>query len=139
MTGGNSVEETSSLHQKLLGIMKAGQLEMTKWTSNHSGILENFPSLLRSEPTIHIDPSEAVKTLGLYWTPSTDTFSYRVNLSDIDKPLTKRLFLSDMAKTFDPIGFLSPIIIKPKILFQQIWKLKCEWDDLLPSDICEQW
>jgi len=47
---------------------------------------------------------------------------------------TKRAILSLLvARFFDPIGFLAPVIIRPKILLQEYWKQKLDWDDL-PSD-----
>ena len=53
--------------------------------------------------------------------------------------LTKRLLVSDIARTFDVLGWLSPSIIKVKILLQRIWELKIEWDDPLPPEVKGTW
>ena len=55
------------------------------------------------------------------------------------KNLTKRLLVSDIAKTFDILGWFSPSIIKIKILLQRIWELKIDWDEPLPPEIKDIW
>lgn len=58
----------------------------------------------------------------------------------LDKSPTKRSLLSDVAKLFDPLGWLAPVIIKAKIMFQALWLLKLEWDDdQLPDKLSEEW
>ena len=37
--------------------------------------------------------------------------------------------MSVIASVYDPVGYLQPIVIKLKILFQKICKSKLEWDD----------
>ena len=45
--------------------------------------------------------------------------------------------MSDIAKTFDILGWFSPLIIK--ILLQRVWELKVGWDDPLPPEIVGTW
>lgn len=53
--------------------------------------------------------------------------------------VTKRTLVSDIAKTFDVLGWFSPTIIKMKILLQRIWELKVNWDDSIPDPIRDIW
>lgn len=53
--------------------------------------------------------------------------------------LTKRAILSDLNKIFDPLGILSPVLIKGKIFLQQLWSMKIDWDARLPIDIQQRW
>ena len=53
--------------------------------------------------------------------------------------VTKRVLVSDVAKTFDALGWFSPAIIKVKILMQRLWELKIDWDDPLPAEIHAVW
>jgi len=56
--------------------------------------------------------------------------------------ITKCLLVSDIAKTFDVLGWFSPSTVKMKILLQQLWELKVGWDNsVLPSihDVWLQW
>lgn len=38
--------------------------------------------------------------------------------------ITKRVLLSKIQQVFDPLGFLSPAMIKPKLLLQRAWTEK---------------
>ncbi|XP_058817141.1 uncharacterized protein LOC131680443 [Topomyia yanbarensis] len=44
-----------------------------------------------------------------------------------------------MAKLFDPLGILGPIIIKAKIFMQMLWKEKLSWDEPLLDHPKEEW
>lgn len=52
---------------------------------------------------------------------------------------TKRLLLSEIASIFDPMGWMQPLIIRAKLIMQETWKRKMEWDDPLPSELYENW
>ena len=49
------------------------------------------------------------------------------------------MLISDIAKTFDVLGWFSPSIIKVKILLQKVWELRIDWDDHVPFSIYETW
>ena len=53
--------------------------------------------------------------------------------------MTKHALVSDIAKTFDVLGWFSSSIIKAKILLQRVWESKIGWDDLLPQAIHQSW
>ena len=44
---------------------------------------------------------------------------------------TKRNILSIISTIYDPVGYLQPITIPLKILFQEICKLKVDWDEII--------
>ncbi len=47
--------------------------------------------------------------------------------------LTKRGLVSDVAKTFDGLGWFSPSTTIAKVLMQRLWELKVDWDDSVPE------
>ena len=66
------------------------------------------------------------KVLGLYWDHQRDVISLKI--SEIFKEAvnivpTKWNILSIIASVYDPIGYLQPLVIMLKILFQEICKL----------------
>ena len=73
----------------------------------------------------------SVITLGVLWLAEEDVFPYKVNPPENDYPLTKRNFLRKVAMLFDPIGFLTPYVIRAKILLQEMWTSGLDWDDPL--------
>ena len=84
-------------------------------------------------------PDDYTKTLSVEWNTTADHF--RLVITDLPAVdcVTKRILVSDAAKTFDVLGWFSPTIIKVKILMQRLWELKVDWDDKLPPDIHEAW
>ena len=53
--------------------------------------------------------------------------------------MTKREVLQDLSKVFDPLGFAAPVVIRAKILMQQLWMRKVAWDEPLDETICKEW
>ncbi|XP_043475023.1 uncharacterized protein LOC122506774 [Leptopilina heterotoma] len=50
-----------------------------------------------------------------------------------------RTIASDIARIFDPLGLLNPVIAHGKIIQQELWRLKLDWDDSVPQEICTKW
>ncbi|GFV22864.1 uncharacterized protein TNCV_2220751, partial [Trichonephila clavipes] len=46
---------------------------------------------------------------------------------------------STIAKIFDPVGLIAPVISKAKIFLQRLWRSKLEWNDLLPAEEYREW
>ncbi len=60
----------------------------------------------------------------------------------MDKPATKRGVLSITSSVYDPLGFVSPFILKAKLIFQELCRRKLSWDDNQPEDLampCQMW
>lgn len=64
-----------------------------------------------------------------------DIIQFTFNHNRISGNLTKRKILSSTARTFDPLGLLSPVTIIPKLLIQSLWKLKLDCDQSIPEAI----
>ena len=83
-----------------------------------------------------------VKILGMNWNTLTDEIFF--NFSDLCPfaqalPLTKRSVLKVTAKIFDPMGFLTPLTIEMKILFQELCINKTNWDEELQGTLLHRW
>lgn len=78
-----------------------------------------------------------MQVLGLKWNPDEDSLGY--DFSSIKFMSTKRGVLSVIARIFDPLGFLSPVVFFAKHLMQMIWLPNIAWDDKLPTDIRNTW
>ncbi|GFR26198.1 DUF1758 domain-containing protein [Trichonephila clavata] len=53
--------------------------------------------------------------------------------------MIKCSFLSQSARLFDPLGFLTPCTVSIKIFYQQLWLLKLDWDSPLPDTLATKW
>ncbi|GFW74020.1 uncharacterized protein TNCV_545441 [Trichonephila clavipes] len=52
---------------------------------------------------------------------------------------TKRCVLSTIARLFDPLGLLGPVVARAKIFMQSLWSLKIDWIDELLSERAKEW
>ncbi|XP_059217770.1 uncharacterized protein LOC131994849 [Stomoxys calcitrans] len=65
-------------------------------------------------------------------TPKSLNFEHCINP-------TKRKVLSTVAQLFDPAGWITPIIVKAKILMQHLWLEGSGWDDTISDDSRHSW
>ena len=80
-----------------------------------------------------------MKTLGITRQANRDVFTFQVTPPPLSELPTKRNVLSNIAKVFDPMQFLSPFTIRAKIRLQKIWAARIEWDEQLPAKLNDVW
>ncbi|GBM66014.1 hypothetical protein AVEN_39181-1 [Araneus ventricosus] len=136
LSGADNVSSALKLQQELISLLKAGGMELHKWCANNEMLLENVPTKDQGYQFGDSD-KDTVKTLGLRWNPKEDCFNFTITPS-ASVP-TKRTVLADIAKLFDPLGFLGPVIVKAKIFLQKLWLQKFEWDQELPHQEKVKW
>ncbi|KAF8787466.1 hypothetical protein HNY73_009062 [Argiope bruennichi] len=95
------------------------------WSLDTLGITD--PSVKKSQ----IELQEAARMLFL-----NTVHLVSITSTDIH---TKRTVLSTIAKLFDPLGLLGPVISLAKIFLQKLWLLNLQWDDQLPPEIHSEW
>lgn len=139
LTGADSREELYELRQNIDTILKSGQLQLRKWYSNDLELLSEIPETEREKP-LRINETDVIKALGIIWEPTSDEFHFHYKTTE--KPLTKitkRTILSDVAKLFDPLGLINPVVVRAKIFLQELWLLKLNWDESIPQDLEYRW
>lgn len=55
-----------------------------------------------------------------------------------DNKCIKRSVLSDLARIFDPVGFLTPVTFFAKHFVQLLWVLGTNWDESPPADLVQR-
>ena len=112
---------------------------MSKYVSSHPEVLAEVPTESKSTPVKNMPSQENSKALGLRWDIKKDAFYYERVGSWSGKDISKRQVLSLVSSLYDPLGLLAPIIVVGRMIFQQITKLKLGWDDVIPSDVTQEW
>ena len=62
-----------------------------------------------------------MKTLGVAWKAKPDLFTFHSVATDENTVDTKRFLLKKMSTLFNRYRFLSPYIIRIKIVIQELW------------------
>ncbi|XP_037927917.1 uncharacterized protein LOC119662382 [Teleopsis dalmanni] len=135
--GSDSLITAIEAQRQLIHILKKHHFCLRKWSANHPQLLKNI-SQDDQEVNLDFDNNESIKTLGLFWLPKADLFGIKVKMVT-EGIITKRVVSSDLARLFDPLGLLAPVIIKAKIFIQHLWQLKLSWDEPLPTDLRTTW
>ncbi|XP_059046900.1 uncharacterized protein LOC131842377 [Achroia grisella] len=133
----DSEDEAIVTAAEIISLMKAGQFDLVKWTSNSEVVLNSIPSTHRLSSVVEFDVSDTHKILGLCWSPSSDLFSLKI-CTPAEK-CTKRTILSCVARLWDVMGFVAPVILFAKLLVKELWLCNCDWDDAPPEVIVRQW
>lgn len=138
LTGANSIPEAIELRQQLQELMQSNGFPLRKWTSNERSVLDTIPSdFIAPDGDLKIEETGSVKTLGLYWSPKSDEFGCKTTtFSDV---ISKRTVLSDIARIFDPLGLVAPVILTAKKFMQTLWNEGLECDAPFSEQLQNSW
>ncbi|XP_058447634.1 uncharacterized protein LOC131428013 [Malaya genurostris] len=152
ITGSDDVDEAVKLRSQLTEMMSCGGFRLRKWASNSTKVLDGIAEddlAIREGNGISLDPDPAVKTLGLIWNPSTDTFRFQFTIPTLEQVqtevLSKRRILSIIATLFDPLGLIGAAITTAKLFMQILWTLRdnaghqLHWDQPVTPILAERW
>jgi hypothetical protein len=117
-TGSDSEDEASTFLERSRLIMSPVGLNLRAWNSNNSTVRASAADQGLQDK----DPE--TKVLGLRWNPNTDApqFQQRQPPNNANNIITKREVLRESSKIYDPLGILTPVTIRAKILIQELWK-----------------
>lgn len=107
---------------------------MIKWFSNHPQL--NFSEA--ADKLIYSD-SESARALGIHWIPKEDVFKFQLGEDFANLRATKINILSVSARLFDPLGLVRPVVVKAKILLQELWIQKLDLDESIPMRLNTSW
>ena len=140
MSGHDDLEQAIRISQNLKKLLRLGGFELKKWSSNNRDFMETIePSERSSNAHLELKIDGIIKALGIQWNLGKDQFEYNLSLPVISKAITKRSILSDIQRLFDPLGWIAPCLVMAKILIQQLWQEKIDWDEVLNTTLAEKW
>ena len=128
-------KEAMDYYEQANKMMKNGGFTLRSWTSN-SQLLRN-----QAKKDNVLDTDTQTKILGLRWNVKTDeiAFAPREILPTKENCITKREILKSSSRIYDPLGLLSPVTVRAKLLLQDLWQGGYEWDELLPAELQTTW
>ncbi|XP_043480434.1 uncharacterized protein LOC122510088 [Leptopilina heterotoma] len=116
VTSVETISEREKFEHEAKAIMATGSFDLRGW-----------------EYTGDCTESETTLVLGLLWNKRKEVMSINPAILNIEKPdkVSKRTMLSAAHRVFDPIGFSAPVTLLPKLLLQELWSEKVEWDTVI--------
>ncbi|XP_075161640.1 uncharacterized protein LOC142234394 [Haematobia irritans] len=140
LTGYHNVDTAVESRDQLIRVLSSAKFELRKWTSNELAILESLSAdhLVDAKLLEFVEASSS-KPLSIRWNAQLDLFYFEMKPIERKSRFTKREVLSAIARLFDPVGWLGPVIIVAKIIMQQVWLDKIGWDESLPLQTERQW
>ncbi|XP_055681943.1 uncharacterized protein LOC129789287 [Lutzomyia longipalpis] len=138
LCGAATLEEAKALRRDIEEVLNRGCFPLRKWSSNSPALLEDIPQdKLAITPEQVLTQAKCISVLGLDWNTGKDILA--VAIKDPPPVSTMRDYCSAAAKTFDPLGFISPVTIKFKMRFQTFWSLGLDWKSKLPQEVVTEY
>lgn len=138
----DSEQEAIKLFHELTEILGGATFELRKWSSNNINILnyiDNNNTTNSVENYVMYHDHKDFKTLGIIWDANEDILKFKINITYNKNKITKRTVLSTVSQIYDPLGLIGPAVIRAKLIIQQLWHLKLDWDIEIPKNLQEIW
>lgn len=146
--GADTVVEARKLINDIIWINSQGNFNLVGWSSNEGEALSDVRQEERTTRAVALEKGDlcAQRLLGLEWLPNTDELGFNLRMDKLDEGLktgkkvpTKREALRVVMSVYDPLGILSPVSIRAKVLMQSLWSRGIGWDQVVPPDLFESW
>ncbi|VEN51227.1 unnamed protein product [Callosobruchus maculatus] len=131
----SSEELACKLFQEAIGLFASGGFELTKFSTNSVKLTEIIPVAKKRLNDVLFKTDTRI--LGMQWNPQSDRFSFQFSFPE--KQCTKRNVLSSVARCYDPLGLIAPIVLNLKLIVKDLWRLKLDWDSEAPASIGKIW
>nr|CAI5839091.1 unnamed protein product [Callosobruchus analis] len=130
-----SSNEAQELYTEAMDLFAAGAFKLTKFSTNCASLLECIPKDRRALKDVTFKTD--TKILGMQWNPSKDILGFKFDYPDAK--CTKRNILSSVARCYDPLGIVAPVLFALKLLIKEMWRFNLDWDLEAPKSIQNRW
>ena len=158
VAGAASEESALKLYKESKGVLREGGFNLRKFTSNVPQVQKSIDELEKGslETTVGVsdettyakcilggleNPTDQ-KVLGVRWDVGSHCLNFSVReIGDLaeEKEPTKRNVTSMVGRFYDPLGFLSPVVVKFKLFFKELCMEGLDWDQVLTGDLLCKW
>ena len=119
--------------QVTIKVLASTNFRLHKWITNSSLICETLPRSEVSDKSTNLNEKTIERILGIIWKIKDDTL--KVDLVRKTFPPTKTGVLSQLCTIFDPLGILNPSVLELKLIVQELWRRKIEWNSIISKDL----
>lgn len=135
--GADTIDICRKNIKDIISTLASACMILCKWMSNEPQVLSEIPEDQRISSLLPIDDkAPTIKMLGVVYDPQKDAFSFKVKVFD-NIQYTKRGVMSVSASLYDLVGFAIPVIMKFRLLIQQLWMDQLTWDEPIDETTTE--
>ncbi|KAJ0184020.1 hypothetical protein K1T71_000443 [Dendrolimus kikuchii] len=113
LSGAETEIEIIEIYEQLNKLMDAGGFNLQKWCTNSQELLNYIKTNMQSSnQSLVFKENDMVKVLGICWNKNSDNFEYMHQIPNTVTPVTKRKVLSEIARLYDPLGWIAPYLFQ---------------------------
>lgn len=142
--------EAAKITADVVKIHNMGGFELRGFVSNSTQTLELIGAAKGSGDdnavSMEFEAKDSEKVLGMWWNTAADVFQFRTKFVRVHPDVlngtrtpTKREVLSVSMSLFDPYGLLADFTLEPKLIVQDLWRIKVGWDEPAPEHLAKRW
>lgn len=140
VSGGDSASKTITMAQQVDKILLGAGFTLRKWTSNSQSVLDAMePENSTAKESMVFAEDGQTSILRIKLLVRNDQFTFVVKTPSIEAPITERKITSCVSQVYDPNGYASPALVGGKIIIQEMWKQRLDWDQEVDGKIEEKW
>ena len=145
--GVDSLDEARVIAKEAAELFESRGFKLVKWSANRESlsVLADFDKETLVSGLRELDLSREhgnelpdTKALGCVWETGEDRFKIVSSLTSLQK-YTRRPMLSQLGKSFDPLGIFSPFFVKARLILQRLATEKFDWDDKALESFVKEW
>ena len=136
----NNEETAISLLSRVQSSCKKGGFNLTKVMSNCMAVIDSVSQEKRAPSLQHLTIGKLLpieRALGVTWYIEKDELGFRISI--VDTPLTRRNILATISSIYDPLGIVSPFLLRGRKILQEIAADCYSWDDVIKPQQRAAW
>ena len=141
----NSLEEAKVIASEAIELFKSRGFQLVKWSSNKEAkpvlmsMDENqLASSIRAIDLTTNDPLPDFKAVGCIWEAEHDVLKLRFCLQELTN-YTRRSMLSYISRQYDILGFSAPLLLKARLILQELATKGYTWDETVDTKYQKAW
>ena len=136
----DSLESATAIALQTKKLLAERGFNLTKYVSSSPALMQQIPKCNWGKSVnfdLNMQDKTVERALGMLWNTDKDCLEFDTQIPK--KPKTKRGILSTLSSIYDPLGYVSPVILRARRMFQELCRKEKTWDDPLDSVMEEAW
>ena len=142
----DTLDDAQSIAFELTDLFASRGFQLVKWTANRPATaalaLMSEEKLAPSIRTIDLNSGHETlpnfKAVGCIWNAEQDVLKIQFSFEQ-PSHFTRRTLLSQIGKQYDPLGFTAPLLLKARLILQQLAMEEISWDEPLNDQYIQAW